>query len=234
MRRQRGTTLIELMVTIGIIAMLIGTVTVGTYAVARSNLRGSASKMAAAIRYCFNRAITTNSYYRLVIDLDGNKYWAERSDQRVYMTRGKLDSRNGVAPDEQALLRKQLEAELREENERKQRNALAQYLEPPPKPKRPKFETFKDAALPPVTLKKVKLADVFTPRQKEPYEKGRAYLYFFPDGHTERAMVHLRDGDAYYTLTISPLTGRVEVQSGRQELPRDFGDRDDEGKEIRR
>ena len=33
---------------------------------------------------------------------------------------------------------------------------------------------------------------------------------------------------------VSPLTGRVDVQSGRSELPRDFGDRDDEGKEIRR
>ena len=234
MRKQRGTTLIELMVVIGIIAMLVGTVTVGTYAVTRSNLRSSASKMAGAIRYCFSRSITTNSYFRLVIDLDGNKYWAERSEERVFMTRGKMDSQGGRAPDEQVLMKKQLEEEAREENERKQRSSLAQYLEPPPRPKRAKFETFKDAALPPITLKKIKLADVYTPRQKEPYDKGRAYLYFFPDGHTERAMVHLRDGDDYYTLTISPLTGRVEVQNGQLDLPRDFGDRDDEGKEIRR
>ncbi len=234
MKRQRGTTLIELMVVLGIIAMLVGTVTVGTFAVARSNLRASSSKLASAIRYCFNRSITTNSYFRLVIDLDSGKYWAERSDQRVFMTRGKLDSKGGRAPDEAAQLKKELEIEAKEEAERKQRNALAQYLEPPPRPKRAKFETFKDAALPPITMKKIKIADVFTPRQKEPFEKGRAYLYFFPDGHTERAMIRLRDGDSYYSLVVSPLTGRVDVQSGRSELPRDFGDRDDEGKEIRR
>jgi hypothetical protein len=39
----------------------------------------------------------------------------------------------------------------------------------------------------------------------------RAYLYFFPDGHTERAVLRMQDGDAWYSLVVHPLTGRVEV-----------------------
>ena len=65
---------------------------------------------------------------------------------------------------------------------------------------------------------------MFTPRQREPYRKGRAYLYFFPDGHTERAIVRLNDGDDFYSLVVHPLTGRVEVMSGKVDIPRDFGE----------
>lgn len=233
-QHQRGLTLIETLVVVGIIGMLIGMVAVSARSIAKTELRGSAAKLAAGMRYCFNRSITTGAYFRIVLDLDGNKYWAERSDERFYLSRDKEFSKNGRAPDLEALERKKREDEAREEKQRLGSSPLAQYLEPPPKPKRAKFQTFADAAMPAVQLKKVKLYDVFTPRQQTPYEKGRAYIYFFPDGHTERAMIHLRDGDDYYTLIVAPLTGRVDIQSGLQPLPRDFGDRDDEGKEIKR
>ena len=59
----------------------------------------------------------------------------------------------------------------------------------------------------------------YTPRQREPYTKGRAYLYFFPDGHTERAIVRLNDGDDFYSLVVHPLTGRVEVHVGQGRHP---------------
>ena len=75
-----------------------------------------------------------------------------------------------------------------------------------------------------ITLKRTRLFDVYTPRQPEPYTKGRAYLYFFPDGHTERAVVRLEDGDAWYSLVVHPLTGRVEVKNGKYEIAKDFDD----------
>ena len=71
----------------------------------------------------------------------------------------------------------------------------------------------------------MRLFDVYTPRQAEPYRKGRAYLYFFPDGHTERAMIHLSDGDDFYTLRVSPLTGQVSVHTGQEQLEKDFDDK---------
>jgi general secretion pathway protein H len=158
-----------------------------------------------------------------VLDLDNNKYWAERSDERMYLVRGKEESPGkGKAFDQEAADKKKAEEEAKEKERYENSNQLAASLQPPPKPRRAKFQTFKDAALPVVTMKATKLFDMYTPRQREPYTTGKAYLYFFPDGHTERAVIRLNDGDEFYSLVVHPLTGRVEVRPGKYEIPRDF------------
>jgi len=222
-----------MLVVVAIIGLMMGGAVVGVRAISRGNLRSSASKLAGGIRYCFDRSVTTGQYYRIVLDLDGNKYWAERSDDRMYLTRDKEDSPGqGKAFDAVAAEQKLLEEEAKEKERQAQLGGTAAMLEPPPKPRRARFQTFKDATLPQVALKKVRLFDVYTMRQREPYTSGRAYLYFFPDGHTERAVVRLSDGDNFYSLIVHPLTGRVEVRSGKYEIPRDFGERDDSGERV--
>jgi general secretion pathway protein H len=103
---------------------------------------------------------------------------------------------------------------------------------------RPVFKSFKEASLKPVELPKdIRVADVYTPKQREAYSKGRAFLYFFPQGFGERAIIHLCEkrnkegecGKGFYSLVVHPLTGRVVVQSGYVEIPRDFDLVDDEG-----
>lgn len=61
---------------------------------------------------------------------------------------------------------------------------------------------------------------VWTRQQREPVESGVAYLYFFPQGYTEKAMVFLRQGDNAWTLDVSPLTGKVFIASEALEVPR--------------
>ena len=48
---------------------------------------------------------------------------------------------------------------------------------------------------------------------------GRAYLYFWPGGLTERASIqlHLSD-DTTLSLLVSPVTGRVTVKAGSVDL----------------
>lgn len=234
-RARRGFSLIEVMVVAAIVGLLMGATVYGFRSIAKSELRSSSSKLAGAIRYCFDRAVTTGAYYRLVLDLDGNKYWAERSDDRTYLTAGKENAPGkGEALDVQALERQRDADDAKLQELATSVGGQMVSLDPPPKPKRAKFQTFKDTTLPQVKLARAKLFDVYTPRQREPYIKGRAYLYFFPDGHTERAIVRLHDGDDFYSLVIHPLTGRVEVMSGKVDIPRDFGERDEEGKDITR
>ena len=61
---------------------------------------------------------------------------------------------------------------------------------------------------------------VWTRQQRDPVESGVAYLYFFPQGYTEKAMVFLRQGDNAWTLDVSPLTGKVQVVAEALEVPR--------------
>ena len=227
--RQRGVTLLELLAALAVIGAIAGGVAFSFRAVSRATARTDAGRLAAAIRYLYDRAVTTGAYYRLVIDLSANKYWAEKSDERFYLVREKESAPGrGRAPDDAEKERQLVEEE---ERERQQLSGLAKELLPPPKPKRARFESFKDSTLPTVALKVVHLRDLYTPRQREPYTEGKAYLYFFPDGHTERALIHLSDDDDHVVaLRVHPLTGRVEILPGNQRMDRDFDAVDGEGR----
>jgi general secretion pathway protein H len=230
-RRQAGFSLIELLVVLGIIALVSSGAVFGFRTLIKSELRGTATKLAGAIRYSYDRAISTGAYYRLHFDLDKQTYRLERSEARAFLQpRGgdKDDaSRGGRGKDQDAEDKK-----AQEEEERGQGSigGLPPELLPPPSPRRPKFAEYKDSTLPAVTLKRVKVLDMQTPRQRDPFKAGHAYLHFFPDGHTERAVIHLGtepEDDDQYTLVVHGLTGRVEVKPGRVPPPPDFdGDGD--------
>ena len=72
------------------------------------------------------------------------------------------------------------------------------------RPKRARFAAFKDLALKPVQLKKAKVRSVYTPRVTDPLTAGRAYIYFFPLGQTEPAIV-----------TLSDMTDETRLLAGR-------------------
>ena len=61
---------------------------------------------------------------------------------------------------------------------------------------------------------------VWTAHQRSKVDTGLAYLYFFPQGYTERAMVTVRQGRNVWTLLISPLTGKTSIVDGEPEIPK--------------
>ena len=76
--------------------------------------------------------------------------------------------------------------------------------------------------------KGIKIAAVITPRMKEAATEGMAYVYFFPQGHAEPAIIHLVDKDGfYYSVVLHPLTGRAKIYSCRYKVPEEFGASDD-------
>ena len=233
-------TLIEIMIVLALVAMVTGSTVLGYRAVRRAEVRGSAAKLAAGIRYLYDRAVVTGKYYRLTIDLDKASYWAEMADERFYLNADKeRGPGRGQAFDADA------ETKARDEEDKRQRqnnSGLAAQLQPPPKPKRAHFQEFKDSLLPRIDMRGAYVRDLYTPRQSEPYEHGKAFLYFFPDGHVERAVIHVSSGhplrddeDAprredldVFTLVLHPLTGRVEMRTGDFDVPRNFDSADED------
>ena len=67
---ERGMSLIEIMVVISILGLASGAAMLSLRSVGRAGLRGTASQLAGAIRYSYDRAVTTNSYYRVVLDFE--------------------------------------------------------------------------------------------------------------------------------------------------------------------
>ncbi len=234
------------MVTLVIVALITGGAVRGFRSLAKSDLRAGTAHLSGAIRYLFDRASTTGKYHRLVIDLNAGRYWAEVSDDKFYIPREAesiVDRRR----------REEEEAKQDEEDKRKaekrqelQSNSSYEYsgsFDPSKievgdfRPKRARFGAFKETALKPVTLKKgsIKVAGVYTPRLTDEVVGGRAYIYFYPMGQTEAAIVHLTDpdGETTYSIVVHPLTGRTKIFNEYIRPPTGM-QIDDEGTRIER
>jgi general secretion pathway protein H len=246
LRGARGFTLIELIVALAIVALITGASVRGLRSLAKSDLRAGTAHLSGAIRYLFDRASVTGKYHRLVLDINEGRYWAEVSDDRFYVPReaeSQFDRRR--REEEEA---KQDDDDKRKAQKREDMQSGANYeysgsfdvskLEAGDfRPKRARFGAFKETALKPVTLKKgsVKIVGVYTPRATEEVTTGRAYIYFFPMGQTEPAIVHLSDasGDTVYSIVVHPITGRVKIYNEYIKPPRGV-ESDDEGNRIER
>src|SRR4051812_30377968 len=85
--RQSGFTLIEIIVVLAIVGLIMGMGVRGLRSLSRSDLRASATHLSGAMRFLFDRASTTGKTHRLVLDLEGGRYWAEVTDDKFYVPR---------------------------------------------------------------------------------------------------------------------------------------------------
>jgi general secretion pathway protein H len=252
-RRSRtcGFTLIEILIVMAIIGLIMSLGVGGLRSLARSDLRADSNHLGGAMRFLFDRASTTGKTHRLVLDLEGGKYWAEVTDDKFFIPR------DAETP-EQTRRREADEAKQDEEKRAAEQKATSAASDmfgssgsssglpmdssyDPAKleigefrPKRARFAAFKEMALKPVTLsKRVVLHSVYTPRSTEAVTSGRAYVYFFPLGQTEAAIISLSDpsGDTIYSLVAHPITGRVRVYN-QEVKPPAYGQTDDTGNAV--
>jgi hypothetical protein len=206
----------EVMIVFAIVAAVTILSVAGLRSFAKTDLRNSANRMAGAIRFLFDRASTTGKVHRLVLDFDTGKYWAEVTNDAFIMAAGKEteESRQKLAE------RIAKEEEARRRAEEREASFAGQipskYLPKPFVPKRAKFAAIGEMTIKPVTLKSsVLMADIYTPRLDQPIGVGRGYLYFFPLGMTEAAVIHLADKqrETFYSLVVHPLNGRVAIKN---------------------
>ena len=212
--RQSGFTLLELLLVIAIVAGLAGLALSTFTQISNTKLRVSTNKLAAALRHSFGYAVSHGRYVRMVLDLEGNRYWVESSDKPIFLAVKKREENQD--PNE-------LTEEEKEELEKAKEEGR-------PIQQRPRFT--KDSVISEVKLDKgITLRRVFTANQEEVFTSGKGYIHFFPNGFAEPAMVTVGQGESdmdggSYTLILSPLTGKVKRELGVIDPDRYFGEPD--------
>jgi general secretion pathway protein H len=205
-------TLIEILAVLSIIAVVTGVAIAGSMQAPSARLRGAATMLTSAVKVAFTRATATSRNLRLVMDLDKQSIWLEESSIPMLVQSKDKSPSAGADPATQA-----------------ERDALAEHdqiLQGPKIPK-PSFRPVKGSgfgdthggAQAKFLGLGVSFRSVQTTHDDEPRTKGRAYLYFWPGGLTERASIQVHIGDdVTLTLLVAPLTGKVTIKGGAVDL----------------
>lgn len=255
-----GFTLIEMVMVVAIMGLLIGAASLTLRNISRSDLRSAARRTAAAMRFAFDRAAMTGTYLRLAMNIDTGEIWIEASEERVVLPTGQNSSDTDTGKEKAEVTKSNSTKTSRKsslsllgggkiaegegaEGEGEAIGIDAQSLKeeweadlaPVSRPT-PQFQPVKALVAKKIKLSKgISVDAVVTPRMVEPIEKGMAYIYFFPQGHSEPAIVHfLGHGNEYYSVVLHPLTGKAEVYPCQYLIPEDFGVSDDKRKASKR
>lgn len=222
--RRRGMTLIELLIVMVVIALLASTMTLGSGYFGGMQQRMAASLIVSSVRKGLAVANATGKPTRLALDFAARRIQLEQSSSVLVIPKSKA-------------MTEQEEKEYAEEVAKKAildseqivgglRKHKADFL--------PIDALGRDGDLPGRSLgTRTTLRLVETEHDEEPILEGVGYLYFWPGGVTERAVVQLGEGDKEgLTVVVSPLTGRARIEKGRVPFPEgkfgeDFSEREE-------
>jgi general secretion pathway protein H len=211
-------TLIEVVIAIALIAILSGSLLFGKNMLVGSRVKSAATLIMSSVRLGLSRANATGRPTRLVIDLDKQQLAIEEASNSLMLREKGKDQTGGADAATAAETKARAEAERIVEG---------------PHAARPHFGklagvkgSVEDLASGRPLGKGVVIVQVRTEHDEEPIREGRAYLYFWPGGTTERAIVQLKkegDKDASLTVVVSPLTGRAKIEKGGVDYPEPRG-----------
>ncbi len=220
-RGLRGLTLVEVLVVVALIALMSGAVIFGSGMLGSSRQRAAATLIMSGVRLGITRANSTGRPVRMVFDLEEDRLLLEETTSGQ-MLREKEEKSTGGG------------AEAATEAEREARAEADRILEGPRAP-RAQFKPVKQFGFDGDDPKGgrslgngIQFKSVQTEHDEEPRTEGRAYLYFWPGGGTERASIQIyRGGDTnVMSVLVSPLTGRAKIEKGAVKLEAPKNDSD--------
>ena len=207
-------TLIEIMMVIVIIAFAAAGVGYSVGALARTDLKASATRVASAVRYAYSRAVTHGYPVRISFQMPANSFSIEEARGPISLALGSEDVHGAEAEDTGGAIDPWAAAKAR--------------LETPDKPTlgaspfRPiagdSGKAIKRYAK--IELgRRVHIIRLIVPHEPRPKEQGLGAVHFFPTGYGEHAVIHLSDGtdEGIYSVEVKPLTGRCTIRQGAYE-----------------
>jgi len=194
---RRGFTLIELVAAMAIIAIVTAAVATGINNIRGASASAEAGKIAVAVRYLYNLAVVSGKNQRLVIDFEARAWWGEAQTTEdpceAFLLPGKDEAEDAS--------KQAGSGDAKAAGERPQTNAGG-------------FEASKSLLLQRTELDKgLSFQAVMTSHQSEPSKSGTAYVYFFPNGTTEHAMIQVRaDEDDVTTVEVDAMQGTAKIR----------------------
>lgn len=235
-RRERGLTLIELVVAMSIVMLLVTLTVVSADAITGQKAKSATGELAGTIRSLYDTASLTGRTCRLVLDMPGERdadgavrVSAECAKGAVTTSRDREEVLRQAQVDADKLAKQTDRDRQRRDDEEKDRlshrdgdeknlqDLMAEEKERVEASAR--FQGFSDPQVKPRALPSSVRVSVWTRHQREPVKSGPAYLYFFPQGFTEQAQIVVRQGGNAWTLSVSPLTGKTSVVDRELEVP---------------
>lgn len=235
--RSAGFTIIELMVVLIIIVIVVAGVALGFGTLRKAEAVVEVGRIDTAIRYLYQVTSINAIPYRLVIDLNEEKWWVEalqhsdspcaafavkdvrREDDKAYgldkLTRKMKEGGGGKTVDED----EEEGACDPAEQDADGKCPSTGFVTVPGK-------VFEERTLP----KGVRFKGVMTTHQQDVQREGKAYVYFFPDGSSEKAYIYVEtapenedgtpneDEATVITIETFALLGKVKVHTGELSL----------------
>ena len=196
---EQGMTLIETLVVMAILALVLG-LGIGAFRdVFGLKLEKNANQIARLVAATYGEAAVKNRYYRLAIDLDQRKIVVESSENRV------LIDTSPVVEEEPTPAVAEDATEAGEVS--KVSNASS-------------FTEVSSRFIQPIQLPEgIKLKNVFLAHEGK-VERGKVYLYFFPNGWVEKGLINLVDENEknFYSVEIHSLSGKSKILPEYREL----------------
>ncbi len=207
-RNRGGMSLVEVMVVIALMLALMAILVPSMSAILGLNQRSAAKKLVLTYDRLHDEAVLQNNSFRIVYDLDANKYAVEVGEQGAIIY---TSSEQRLEYEEE--LRRRLA--LMDEEELRVYHARTQP-----------FEKVKSAFKDEVQMPRgVMLAGVYTPQYgkmmmvddlpEDPEDGDRLlYSYVFGNGFTEHTVIwvtDIDDEDTGWTIVVEPLSGKVDL-----------------------
>ena len=206
--QRQGFTLIELMVAIGILAIVTAGAFSGIAAVDGARTREAAGKVSAAVRESFDRAALSGAMHRLVFDVGGTAMRLESAEG--FFALPAVGAALGESAEERTVRLAEEEEALYDGLSDEARAGLRALRQPPT------WSPVEGPLGEGVDLGRAKVLAFWSDAFETFQSKGEAVLYFFPRGETQDAVFYIGESDdEAFTVRVDGMAARVHAQFGR-------------------